>query len=110
MSEFGDLLRSLRKEKKITQRKLAELIGIDFTYISKIENGSMEPPAENKIIKMAEVFETDKDKLLLAAKKVPNDFKRLITENENVPSFLRSVPNLSKKQWEDIQSIVDDKE
>lgn len=29
---------------------MAELVGIDFTYISKIENGTMDLPAEDKII------------------------------------------------------------
>ncbi|CAH0345733.1 hypothetical protein BCI9360_02031 [Bacillus sp. CECT 9360] len=107
MSEFGELLKSLRKEHKITQRGLAELIGIDFTYISKIENGSMESPAEDKILKMAEVFNIDPDKLLISAKKVPSDFHKIITENEHVPVFLRSASKLSTKQWEEIRKIID---
>jgi transcriptional regulator with XRE-family HTH domain len=106
MSEFGQLLKDLRKEHKITQRKLADLIGIDFTYISKIENGSMEPPAEDKIIKMAEVFNKDANELLIAAKKVPTDFHKVITENKNVPMFLRSAPKLTNKQWDEINKII----
>lgn len=108
MSEFGELLKSLRKEHKITQRRLAELVGIDFTYISKIENGMMEPPAEDKIIKIAEVFHQDPDKLLIAAKKVPSDFQKIITENKRVPAFLRSAPKLTQKQWEEIQKIIEE--
>jgi transcriptional regulator with XRE-family HTH domain len=110
MSDFGELLKALRKEKKITQRRLADLIGIDFTYISKIENGSMEPPAEDKILNMAKVFEIDPDQLLISAKKVPSDFQKIITENENVPKFLRSVPKLSENQWQSIHRIIEDKE
>lgn len=108
MSEFGYLLKSLRKEHKITQRRLAELIGIDFTYISKIENGSMEPPAEDKIIKMAELFGEDADTMLLLAKKVPSNFRKTITENKNVPIFLRSADKLTQKQWEKIKKVMDE--
>lgn len=106
MSEFGQLLKDLRKEYRITQRKLADLIGIDFTYISKIENGSMEPPAEDKIIKIADVFNRDANELLIAAKKVPTDFQKIITENKNVPMFLRSASKLSSKQWDKINEII----
>jgi len=108
MNEFGQLLKDLRKEHKVTQRKLAELIGIDFTYISKIENGSMEPPAEDKIIKIAEVFNKDPNELLIAAKKVPTDFHKVIIENKNVPVFLRSASKLTKKQWDHINKIINE--
>ncbi|EAR63198.1 hypothetical protein B14911_01154 [Bacillus sp. NRRL B-14911] len=110
MSEFGQLLKDLRKEYRITQRKLADLIGIDFTYISKIENGSMEPPAEDKIIKIADVFNKDANELLIAAKKVPTDFQKVITENKNVPVFLRSASKLSNKQWEEIKKIINEED
>ncbi|MCA0151135.1 helix-turn-helix domain-containing protein [Rossellomorea vietnamensis] len=105
-SEFGNLLKSLRKEHKITQRRLAELIGIDFTYISEIENGFMEPPAEDKIIKMAELFKEDPDTMLLAAKKVRSIYRKTITENKNVPMFLRSADKLTQKQWERIKEVM----
>ena len=110
MSPFGELLRNLRKEKKVTQRRLAELVGIDFTYISKIENGSMDPPAEDKIVRIAEVLDVDPDDLILAAKKVPSRFQKLIVENSNVPVFLRKASRLSPDQWSKIQKIVDEED
>lgn len=110
MSEFGDMLKSLRTEKKISQRKLAELVGIDFTYISKIESGTMEPPAEGTIVKMAQFLGENPDKMLLVAKKVPSDFNKVIIENKDVPAFLRKVPNLSSVQWEKIRQIIDEED
>jgi HTH-type transcriptional regulator, competence development regulator len=110
MSDFGKLLKTLRLEKKITQRALADLVGIDFTYISKIENGTMEPPAEDKIIKIAEVLGEDVDKMLITAKKVPSHFHKVITENKDVPMLLRKAESLSPKQWEDIRRIIETKE
>lgn len=106
MSEFGDLLRSLRKQHKITQRQLAALVGIDFTYISKIESGTMDPPAEDKIIRIAEVLGVEPEELILSAKKVPSTFHKLITENSDVPIFLRKASHLSPKQWEKIKEII----
>lgn len=110
MRPFGEYLRELRKEKKVTQRRLAELVGIDFTYISKIENGSMDPPAEDKIIRIAEVLGVEPDELILAAKKVPSSYKKIIVENEHVPVFLRKASRLSPEQWSKIQKIVDEEE
>jgi len=107
MSEFGKMLKAFRNEKKISQRKLAELVGIDFTYVSKIESGTMEPPSEGTIIKMAEALGEDPDKMLLAAKKVPSDFQKVITENEDVPAFLRKVNTITPEQWKKIHRIID---
>lgn len=38
MGTFGQEVKRLRKAKRITQLGLAERIGVDFTYVSKIEN------------------------------------------------------------------------
>ena len=35
---FGERLRQIRKERGLTLRKLADEAGVDFTYLSKIEN------------------------------------------------------------------------
>ena len=37
--EFGKHLRKIRKEHNLTQEKLAELTGMDRSYISDIERG-----------------------------------------------------------------------
>ena len=39
---IGDFLRKLRKQKNLTQEQLAELMKIDKSYISKIENNLKE--------------------------------------------------------------------
>jgi transcriptional regulator with XRE-family HTH domain len=40
---FGQILRRLRHEKKITQEKLALMTGLDRTYISLLERGMRQP-------------------------------------------------------------------
>ena len=41
--DFGDRLRQLRKEKSLTQPELAEVMGIEQSYLSKLENGKSLP-------------------------------------------------------------------
>ena len=43
MSEIGAIIKDIRLEKKISQRKLAELAGISNTYLSDIEVGRTNP-------------------------------------------------------------------
>lgn len=45
--DLGQKIQQLRKERKITQERLAELVGIDPKNISRIENGNNYPTAEN---------------------------------------------------------------
>lgn len=39
LSELGSKIRSLRKEKKISQENLAKTVGISRNTLSKLENG-----------------------------------------------------------------------
>ena len=50
---FPEELRSLRRTARLSQRALAELVGVDFTYLSKIENGRVDPPSESVLRKIA---------------------------------------------------------
>lgn len=75
---FGERVRELRKERGLSQRELAAQSGIDFTYLSKIENARMEPPSEKVILNMAEALDTDPDELTLLAGKIPSDVKERI--------------------------------
>ena len=43
---FGRVLRSLRSEKGISQEKLAELSGLDRSYVSLLERGLRQPSLE----------------------------------------------------------------
>ena len=45
--DLGQRIQKLRKDKKITQEQLAEMVGIDPKNISRIEKGNNYPTAEN---------------------------------------------------------------
>lgn len=44
---FGKRIQELRKSQKMSQEKLAEIIGIEANNLSRIENGKNYPTAEN---------------------------------------------------------------
>lgn len=44
---LGKRIQEIRKSKNITQERLAELVGIDTSSISNIENGKYYPSSEN---------------------------------------------------------------
>ena len=70
---FGKQIRSLRLQKQMAQRDLAQLVGIDFTYLSKIENDKVPPPSEDVISKLAKTLNTSKEGLMVLAAKVDTD-------------------------------------
>lgn len=55
MVSFGHLLRAARGNAGLTQRELAALVGIDDSYISRIERGSP-PPARDKVLSLVEAL------------------------------------------------------
>lgn len=109
MSDFGNALKNLRKQHKITQRDLAERVGVDFTYISKIETGAIaNPPSEKIIIQIAKVLETNADELILLAKKIPEAIRETIVDDDLAAAFLRKVPQFSEEQRKKIKDFIDE--
>jgi transcriptional regulator with XRE-family HTH domain len=80
---FGERVRELRKAKNLTLRDVATKVDINFTYLSKIENGKLDfsdYPSEKLIRKLAKVLGGDTDELLLLAEKVPDRIRRRVLE------------------------------
>lgn len=61
--KFGLRVREIRKQKKWTQKELAEKIDVRFPQLNKYEGGLHTPPMD-KLIKLAEAFDTTVDYLL----------------------------------------------
>lgn len=97
---FGERVRELRKARGLSQRELAGRAGIDFTYLSKIENGRIEPPSEDVIRRVAEELGTNADELILLADKFPSDLAQELKTPERVDVLRRSLAG-------DILSIED---
>jgi len=51
-------VKTLRKQKKISQRVLSDLLGFESSYMGKIENGKIKPSLD-KMIAIANFFEME---------------------------------------------------
>ena len=67
---FGATIRELRTKAKLTLRELAVRVGIDFTYLSKIESGMLPPPSEKVVLRLAEALNADRNELLTLAGRI----------------------------------------
>jgi len=80
---FGDYVRArrelLRKEdRRFSVRQVAGRIGVEPSYLSKIERDEQQPPSEAKIRLLAAELGEDVDVLLALAGKVSPDLKAAI--------------------------------
>jgi HTH-type transcriptional regulator, competence development regulator len=95
---FGARIRRCRRahEPPLTQRQLAQEVGIDFTYLSKLENDHPgQSPSEELVGKLAGVLGDDRDHLLALAGKIPVDpLRRIAAQNSDVARLLRRLPDL----------------
>lgn len=86
--QFGSYLRSMRKENGMTQVELAESVGVDSTYISRLENGR-DHPSEEVLLRLAVALHDDPHKMIISAGKVPSEFIKLILHDEVVVQYLK---------------------
>jgi transcriptional regulator with XRE-family HTH domain len=109
---LGSRIKELRIRAKLSQRELADRVarrlkederrGLDFTYLSKIENNRLEhPPSVPAIIALAGELEADSDELLALAGKAPPDVGQLLQKSQGARMFFRSAlsTRLSEEDW-----------
>ena len=99
---FGQLLRTLRRSKDVSQRELAAKTGVDFSYISKLENDRLQPPAADTVLRICAVLEIPSDELLASAGKVPTEVKELFRDSSAALQFIREAGRmgLTDSDWE----------
>lgn len=80
--KFAKNLRDIRKSRKLAQEQLAELVGVDFRYISLLENAKSFPSCDliEKLVKAlninySELFAFDED---LSREEIENRLGELI--------------------------------
>ena len=102
--EFGNLIRALREAKKKTDpkyslRQFAVAVGISATYLSKVETGDFDPPAPDKIKRIAELLGYNPDELLALAGRVDPELNDIIRKQpREMAEFLRTVSGMSSAQ------------
>lgn len=88
-NDIGKFIQEIRKEKGLTQKELAELIGVSDKTISKWENGNSSPDT-SMLMSLSEALEVTVNELLSAERIAPENYSMkaeetimtLIKENE----------------------------
>lgn len=80
---LGTYLRGAREQAKegnrsFSLRKVAQRVGIEPAYLSKIERGDAPPPSEATIRRLAQDLQEDPDLLLAMAGKVSRDLQEIV--------------------------------
>ena len=105
--KLGELIRSIRQQKGISLRKLAEKVNVSFVNISYIENGRIET-SKSVLRSIAKALDYDLDKLLSLANTVDDDIQNIINRRPAaVPDFLRTAKNLTNKEWIELTKHVE---
>ena len=102
--EFKDKIRSLRKEAGLTQREVAEQIGVTYRTYQNYEIGASSPSAES-LSKIAELFNVSMDMLSDADTSLVQ-----YAENEELSALLSEMQALfagGKVRDEDKRYVID---
>jgi HTH-type transcriptional regulator, competence development regulator len=97
---FGDFIRQRREklyhvDPRYSVRQVALRIGLEPSYLSKIERGEQPPPSEGKIIALARELEMDEDVLLALAGKVSSDLQDVIRRRPKLfAELIRQIKDL----------------
>ena len=114
---FGEFLRGCREGRAVNDRafsvrQVAQRVGIEPSYLSKIEREEQPPPGEDTIRRLARELDQDADVLLAMAGKVSSDlldvirarpalFADLLRELRKLPdkAVLRLVREVRDGDW-----------
>lgn len=100
---FGAFVRECRSTKAagdptFSVRQLAARVGIEPSYLSKIERGEQPPPGEGTIHRLAVELGEDPDVLLALAGKVPTDLLEIIRSRPRLfADLLRELKGMPDK-------------
>ncbi len=83
MTQFGPAIRERRErlrldDRRYSVRQVAQRVGIEPAYLSKIERGQVAPPSEATTVRLARELGQDPDVLLAMAGKVSGDLQEII--------------------------------
>lgn len=99
-SSFGSFLRERREalraaDPRYSLRQVAGRVGIQPSYLSKVERETVPPPSEETIARLARELGVDPDILLALAGKVSSDLQAIIRKRpELFAELLRQMKDL----------------
>ncbi|NER93555.1 MAG: helix-turn-helix transcriptional regulator [Symploca sp. SIO1B1] len=109
---FGKLIRQARKEKGYSQRELAKLLDIDFTYLSKLENDRANYSPKEEIIRaLAGSLGLKAEELIFLAGRIPQRDEDFLKQNyQAMPVLLRRMqenPEFARKVFREARQPED---
>lgn len=112
-NNFVKAIRQARTNKSYSQRDLAKLTGVSYTYISKFENGRLAyPPSEEFLQSLGKHLELDFADLCFWAGRISpeneKNFKELMVTYKQMPRLLRQMlnnPVFSETLFEEMDEI-----
>jgi HTH-type transcriptional regulator, competence development regulator len=105
---FGQALRAKRLEKKYGLRQFAELVGVSPTYLSRVEQCNVMPPAADRINRMAELLGMDADEWMALAGRVSDEVSGIISEYPTeIPDLLRTLRGLTPSQIRKLRDVAE---
>lgn len=108
-ASLGQTVRALRKEHGLSQRQLAELVDVDFTYISKIENDHLDhSPSVRTLVRLAEALQVDELELMDLANKVPPAISAVARSPEALRFFRKAAEEIEDpSDWQALTDFLD---
>lgn len=111
-TNFGEFLQKKREEKRITLRKMADLLGFSAPFLSDVEKDRRNPPDLPKLEQIAEIlglsYEEKETMFNLAGKKrdsVAPDLPEYIMSRDYVAAALRTARDLDAGEEEWLQFV-----
>lgn len=107
MNTFGERIRELRNAKGYSLRQLAPIVGVGFSYLSKVENGRLDfdgSPSESLIHRLADALDADEDELLLLADKVPASIRSQMRQN---PDLFRKLARMDRRSLRELERSLE---
>ncbi|NFN85900.1 helix-turn-helix transcriptional regulator [Clostridium sporogenes] len=125
-NKFGEFVSERRKEKKISLRRMAELLDLSPAYWSDIEKGRRNPPNINKLQEIANILGLSHDELDdmidIASEdrdEIPMDLPDYIKESNLARTALRKARKMdevegksgvTEKAWKDFIKALEEEE
>jgi transcriptional regulator with XRE-family HTH domain len=106
--ELGTRIRQLRQERGFTLRALAERAGVNYTFLSKIENNKPGfGPGAEKIRALATALGTDPLVLLELAGKVPPELQHMASSVAGRRFYRCSKRITSPEDWDTLSNVLE---
>ena len=88
---FGQVIRTARVSIRYSQRELARLVEVDFTYLSKLESDRTEyPPKEYVIQQLAHYLGLEHEELMCLTGRLPERYQDFLKHNyKQMPVLFR---------------------